>query len=95
MDPIDSKLLDQGFLSYWATGNKSPVMRSRMIARAPVLATQLMFFWGFPPIILLWIIHMGDTQGAFASCQALLRCAVRMKDSVCGRKARPACSAVL
>lgn len=71
VDPIDSKLLDDGFISWWATGNKSPIIRSRVIARAPVLATQLMFFWAFPPIILLWIIHMADTTGAFAACQTL------------------------
>ena len=63
---MDSKLLNQGFIRWWATGNKSPILRSRMIARAPVLATQLMIFWSFPPIILLWIIHMADTQGALA-----------------------------
>ena len=74
---MDSKLLDQGFLRWWATGNKSPLLRSRMIARAPVLATQLMIFWSFPPIILLWIIHMADTQGALApeySRDALCAC---------------------
>lgn len=84
MDPLDSKLLDEGFLSYWATGNKSPLIRGRMIVRAPVLATQLMFVWTLPPIMLLWIIHMADTQGALrwtaspcpAVCCPVLLCAV-------------------
>ena len=55
-----------------------------MIARAPVLATQLMIFWSFPPIILLWIIHMADTQGALA-----LRRTVRMMYKYAGGPVAP------
>ena len=63
MEPLDSKLLDEGFIRHWATGNKHEVVRSRMIARAPLLAFQLMAFWTLPPLLLLWVVHMADKQG--------------------------------
>ena len=71
VDPLDNKLLDQGFISWWPTGNKSPIIRTRKFVRAVVLATQLTIFWSFLPVMLLWAIHMGNTDRAFSASKAL------------------------
>ena len=71
VDPLDSKLLGEGFISWWPTGNKSSIIRTRKFVRAVVLATQLTIFWAFLPIVLLWAIHMGNTDRAFSAREAL------------------------